>query len=79
MRPASTCTGWLANLSFQVKHGSAEQFLATVDEFRPEHPHLELRVNGPLPPYSFVDTLSSAQAEGGTSEAFGAAAAQPNG
>ncbi|MFJ4584248.1 GvpL/GvpF family gas vesicle protein [Streptomyces echinatus] len=71
-------TGWLANLSFLVNHNSAEQFLAAVDEFRTEHRHLELRVNGPLPPYSFVDTTSSAQAEGGTAEAFGAAAAQPN-
>ncbi|MEU6324652.1 GvpL/GvpF family gas vesicle protein [Streptomyces sp. NPDC047009] len=72
-------TGWLANLSFLVGLGSAEQFLAAVDEFRQEHPHLELRVNGPLPPYSFVDTPSSQQTEGGTAEAFGAAAAQPNG
>lgn len=71
-------TGWLANLSFLVDGGSAEQFLAAVDEFRQEHPHLELRVNGPLPPYSFVGTPSSQQAEGGTAEAFGAAA-QPSG
>ncbi|KPI13596.1 Gas vesicle synthesis GvpLGvpF [Actinobacteria bacterium OK006] len=72
-------SGWLANLSFLVERGSAERFLAAVDEFRREHPHLELRVNGPLPPYSFVDTPSSQQAEGGTAEAFGAAAAQPDG
>ncbi|MBY8846920.1 GvpL/GvpF family gas vesicle protein [Streptomyces sp. SP2-10] len=71
-------TGWLANVSFLVDHGSAERFLAAVDAFREEQPHLELRVNGPLPPYSFVDTPSS-QAEGGTAEAFGAAAAQPDG
>lgn len=71
-------TGWLANVSFLVERGSAERFLAAVDEFRQAHPHLELRVNGPLPPYSFVDTPSSQQAEGGTAEAFGAAAAQPN-
>ncbi|HEX5569004.1 MAG TPA: GvpL/GvpF family gas vesicle protein, partial [Streptomyces sp.] len=72
-------TGWLANLSFLVDRGAAEQFLAAADEFRQEHPHLELRVNGPLPPYSFVDTASSQQAEGSTTEAFGAAAAKPNG
>ncbi|MFD3498080.1 GvpL/GvpF family gas vesicle protein [Streptomyces sp. NPDC058678] len=70
-------TGWLANLSFLVDRGSAEQFLAAVDGLRQEHPHLELRVHGPLPPYSFVDTPSSEQAEGGTAEAFGAAAAEP--
>ncbi|WP_405477594.1 GvpL/GvpF family gas vesicle protein [Streptomyces canus] len=70
-------TGWLANLSFLVDRRSAEQFLAAVDGLRQEHPHLELRVHGPLPPYSFVDTPSSQQAEGGTAEAFGAGAAQP--
>ena len=72
-------SGWLANLSFLVDRGSAEQFLTAVEEFRQTHPHLELRVNGPLPPYSFVDTSSSQQAEGGTAEAFDAAAAKPNG
>ncbi|MGW2555941.1 GvpL/GvpF family gas vesicle protein [Streptomyces sp. NPDC001635] len=72
-------TGWLANLSFLVGLGSAERFLAAVDEFRQEHPHLELRVNGPLPPYSFVDTPSSQQTQGDTAEVFGPAAAQPNG
>ncbi|WP_217238401.1 GvpL/GvpF family gas vesicle protein [Streptomyces sp. AC555_RSS877] len=70
-------TGWLANLSFLVDRGSAEQFLAAVEELRQEHPHLELRVHGPLPPYSFVDTPSSQEAEGATAEAFGAAAARP--
>ncbi|MEV5438609.1 GvpL/GvpF family gas vesicle protein [Streptomyces sp. NPDC052682] len=70
-------TGWLANLSFLVDRGSAEQFLAAVEELRRQHPHLDLRVNGPLPPYSFVDTPASQQAEGGTAEAFGAAATQP--
>ncbi|MFE9451949.1 GvpL/GvpF family gas vesicle protein [Streptomyces sp. NPDC006739] len=71
-------TGWLANLSFLVDRGSAERFLAAVDEVRREHPHLELRVNGPLPPYSFVDTPSSRHPEGDTAQAFGATAAQPN-
>jgi hypothetical protein len=47
-----------------VDRGSAEQFLAAVEELRRQHPHLELRVNGPLPPYSFVDTPASQQAEG---------------
>ncbi|GGX31614.1 GvpL/GvpF family gas vesicle protein [Streptomyces lomondensis] len=70
-------TGWLANLSFLVNRGSAEQFLTAVDGLRQEHPHLELRVHGPLPPYSFVDTSASQQAEGSTAEAFGADTAQP--
>ncbi|MER6472420.1 GvpL/GvpF family gas vesicle protein [Streptomyces collinus] len=72
-------TGWLANLSFLVENRSAEEFLAGVEEFRQQHPHLDLRVNGPLPPYSFVDTSSAEQGEGGTAEAFGTTAAQSNG
>ncbi|MEV7888857.1 GvpL/GvpF family gas vesicle protein [Streptomyces sp. NPDC002817] len=48
-------TGWLANVSFLVERDSAEAFLAAVEQVRKSHPHLELRVNGPLPPYSFVD------------------------
>ncbi|MGW9029848.1 GvpL/GvpF family gas vesicle protein, partial [Streptomyces sp. NPDC055722] len=48
-------TGWLANLSFLVPRDSAEEFLAAVGEARESHPHLELRVNGTLPPYSFVE------------------------
>ncbi|MEV5084392.1 GvpL/GvpF family gas vesicle protein [Streptomyces sp. NPDC056159] len=48
-------TGWLANLSFLVLRESAEEFLAAVEEARKSSPHLELRVNGPLPPYSFVE------------------------
>ncbi|MEU0744086.1 GvpL/GvpF family gas vesicle protein [Streptomyces sp. NPDC006134] len=48
-------TGWLANVSFLVDRGSAERFLAAVEQARKDLPHLEVRVNGPLPPYSFVD------------------------
>ncbi|KKD08181.1 GvpL/GvpF family gas vesicle protein [Streptomyces sp. WM6386] len=48
-------TGWLANVSFLVDRDSAEAFLASVEQVRKSHPHLELRVNGPLPPYSFVE------------------------
>ncbi|MFD5452728.1 MULTISPECIES: GvpL/GvpF family gas vesicle protein [unclassified Streptomyces] len=48
-------TGWLANVSFLVKRESAEEFLAAVERARREMPHLEVRVNGPLPPYSFVE------------------------
>jgi hypothetical protein len=48
-------TGWLANVSFLVDRGSAETFLAAVEQARKELPHLEVRVNGPLPPYSFVE------------------------
>ncbi|MBC9728685.1 GvpL/GvpF family gas vesicle protein [Streptomyces sp. TRM68367] len=48
-------TGWLANVSFLVAREAAERFLAAVEEVRAAHPHLDLRVNGPLPPYSFVE------------------------
>jgi hypothetical protein len=48
-------SGWLANLSFLVARETAEMFLAAVDQVRKSHPHLDVRVNGPLPPYSFVD------------------------
>ncbi|MDT7840061.1 GvpL/GvpF family gas vesicle protein [Streptomyces justiciae] len=48
-------TGWIANVSFLVDRDGAETFLAAVEQVRKSHPHLELRVNGPLPPYSFVE------------------------
>ena len=48
-------SGWLANVSFLVERDGAETFLTAVEQLRKGHPHLELRVNGPLPPYSFVD------------------------
>ncbi|MFE0366499.1 MULTISPECIES: GvpL/GvpF family gas vesicle protein [Streptomyces] len=48
-------TGWLANVSFLVKRETADQFLAAVERARDRMPHLEVRVNGPLPPYSFVE------------------------
>ncbi|NEY33848.1 gas vesicle protein [Streptomyces sp. PRKS01-65] len=48
-------TGWLANVSFLVDRASAETFLAAVEQARQDLPHLEVRVNGPLPPYSFVE------------------------
>ncbi|MCZ9351640.1 GvpL/GvpF family gas vesicle protein [Streptomyces mutabilis] len=48
-------TGWLANVSFLVNRESAEEFLAAVERARRDMPHLEVRVNGPLPPYSFVE------------------------
>ncbi|MEW1778769.1 GvpL/GvpF family gas vesicle protein [Streptomyces sp. NPDC086777] len=48
-------TGWLVNVSFLVDRHSAETFLAGVERLRKSHPHLDLSVNGPLPPYSFVE------------------------
>jgi hypothetical protein len=48
-------TGWLANVSYLVKRETAEEFLAAVEQVRKDMPHLEVRLNGPLPPYSFVE------------------------
>ncbi|MFD5862306.1 GvpL/GvpF family gas vesicle protein [Streptomyces chartreusis] len=48
-------TGWLANLSFLVDSDHIDPFLAAVDQVRGDHPHLNIQVNGPLPPYSFVE------------------------
>ncbi|MFI9759678.1 GvpL/GvpF family gas vesicle protein [Streptomyces sp. NPDC051963] len=47
--------GWLANLSFLVDRRAAETFVTAVEATRKAFPHLELRLNGPLPPYSFVE------------------------
>ncbi|MFI1358610.1 GvpL/GvpF family gas vesicle protein [Streptomyces sp. NPDC020898] len=48
-------TGWLANVSFLVARDSAELFITATEQLRKARPYLELRVNGPLPPYSFVE------------------------
>ncbi|MFI9645254.1 GvpL/GvpF family gas vesicle protein [Streptomyces sp. NPDC052040] len=48
-------TGWLANVSFLVDRDASASFLDAVEEVRKAHPHLDVRVNGPLPPYSFVE------------------------
>ncbi|MFI6638067.1 GvpL/GvpF family gas vesicle protein [Streptomyces sp. NPDC050504] len=53
--PGPDSQGWLANVSFLVAHGDGEAFLAAVDALREEQPQLVLQVNGPLPPYSFVE------------------------
>ncbi|MFE9772068.1 GvpL/GvpF family gas vesicle protein [Streptomyces sp. NPDC005931] len=56
-------TGWLANVSFLVKRDTAEDFLAAVEQVRKDMPHLEVRLNGPLPPYSFVEPGPAEPAE----------------
>ncbi|MFF5856809.1 GvpL/GvpF family gas vesicle protein [Streptomyces sp. NPDC012751] len=48
-------TGWLLNVSYLVPRDTAEEFLAAVEQVRKSHAHLDLRINGPLPPYSFVE------------------------
>ncbi|MDX3691572.1 GvpL/GvpF family gas vesicle protein [Streptomyces europaeiscabiei] len=56
-------TGWLANLSFLVDRQSAAAFLDAVEDVRKSHQHIEVRVNGPLPPYSFVEPGPAQPAE----------------
>lgn len=56
-------TGWLANLSFLVEREAGDEFAAAVEEVRKAHPHLDLRVHGPLPPYSFVEPGPAQHAE----------------
>ncbi|MER5442429.1 GvpL/GvpF family gas vesicle protein [Streptomyces sp. NPDC002790] len=55
-------TGWLANISFLVEQKASEHFLAAVEQVRGSHSHIELTVNGPLPPYSFVEPGPAAPA-----------------
>jgi len=50
-------------VSFLVERDAAASFLETVDQLRKDHPHLDLRVNGPLPPYSFVEPVAEPAAE----------------
>lgn len=53
--PGPDSPGWLANVSFLVAHDDGGAFVAAVDALRKEQPQLVLQVNGPLPPYSFVE------------------------
>ncbi|MCW7944101.1 gas vesicle protein [Streptomyces hygroscopicus] len=69
--PGPESAGWLANLSFLVPRDSAGEFLETVEEVRKSNPHLELRVNGPLPPYSFVEPGPAEPAGSATGTATG--------
>ncbi|MFF9867365.1 GvpL/GvpF family gas vesicle protein [Streptomyces sp. NPDC013953] len=55
VRPGPENSGWLANISFLVDRDEADAFVAAVDRLGKEHGHLVLQVNGPLPPYSFVE------------------------
>ncbi|NSC20817.1 GvpL/GvpF family gas vesicle protein [Streptomyces albus subsp. chlorinus] len=57
-------TGWLANLSVLVDREQGDGLLAVIEELGTSAPQLDLRVNGPLPPYSFVEK-SDASADAG--------------
>ncbi|WP_274563866.1 GvpL/GvpF family gas vesicle protein [Streptomyces spiramyceticus] len=53
--PGPDSVGWLANVSFLVDRDRTAEFVEAVDALRKEHPHLVIQLNGPLPPYSFVE------------------------
>ena len=55
VEPGPESTGWLTNVSFLVDRDEAARFLEAAEGLREARPHLEVRVNGPLPPYSFVE------------------------
>ncbi|MEV0263226.1 GvpL/GvpF family gas vesicle protein [Streptomyces sp. NPDC050617] len=55
-RPGPESGGWFVNMSFLVEKGEGvDELLSTIDELTGNHPHMELNVHGPLPPYSFVE------------------------
>lgn len=55
VRPGPESGGWLANISFLVERDRADALITAIDKLRQTHSHLVLQVNGPLPPYSFVE------------------------
>jgi hypothetical protein len=55
MQGGSESTAWLVDVSFLVEHASTDAFRAAVARMRAARPHLRLQINGPLPPYSFVE------------------------
>ncbi|MFD7923964.1 GvpL/GvpF family gas vesicle protein [Streptomyces sp. NPDC059740] len=58
--PGPEGSGYLANLSFLLPREEAARFVEAADTFARENGHLELLVNGPLPPYSFVKPVTAA-------------------
>ncbi|MCX3061734.1 GvpL/GvpF family gas vesicle protein [Streptomyces beihaiensis] len=46
--------GWPADISFLVDRARVERFLGLLDSLARSRPQLELRTDGPLPPYSFT-------------------------
>ncbi|MFE9611134.1 GvpL/GvpF family gas vesicle protein [Streptomyces sp. NPDC006012] len=55
-------TAWLVNISFLVGRTSVEEFLSAVERVRKQNPHLDIRITGPLPPYSFVEPVPAGRA-----------------
>ncbi|MBL1099830.1 GvpL/GvpF family gas vesicle protein [Streptomyces coffeae] len=56
VRPGPERGSWFLSLSVLLAEDAAEPLLEAAAELEKAHPWLTLRVNGPLPPYSFVDS-----------------------
>ncbi|GAA0475007.1 GvpL/GvpF family gas vesicle protein [Streptomyces stramineus] len=54
--PGPESAGWFLNLSFLVPESAGEELLTAVGALEKAHPQLDLKVHGPLPPYSFAST-----------------------
>ncbi|MFF4218290.1 GvpL/GvpF family gas vesicle protein [Streptomyces nondiastaticus] len=54
-RPGPESTGWFLNVSFLLPGEAGSRLLAEAGRIEEEHPHLDVKVHGPLPPYSFVE------------------------
>ncbi|RCG27488.1 gas vesicle protein [Streptomyces diacarni] len=67
--------GWLTNLSFLVDREGAGELLAALEELETSAPQLDLTVNGPLPPYSFVEKTDAPAGATGPAGAAGTAPA----
>jgi len=55
-RPGPEGGGWFLSLSMLLPKDGAEPLLEAVAGLENTHPWMKLRVNGPLPPYSFVES-----------------------
>ncbi|MFF7654114.1 GvpL/GvpF family gas vesicle protein [Streptomyces sp. NPDC007983] len=56
VRPGPEGGGWFLSLSVLLAKDGSEPLLEAVADLENAHPWMKLRVNGPLPPYSFVES-----------------------
>ncbi|MFF5589543.1 GvpL/GvpF family gas vesicle protein [Streptomyces hygroscopicus] len=56
VRPGPESGGWFLSLSLLLGKDAADPLLTAAADLEKTHPWLKLRVNGPLPPYSFVES-----------------------
>ncbi|WAP55221.1 GvpL/GvpF family gas vesicle protein [Streptomyces sp. S465] len=56
VRPGPESGGWFLSLSLLLDKDAADPLLTAAADLEKAHPWLKLRLNGPLPPYSFVES-----------------------